>query len=55
MNKQIFGWDKGNEILLQNSTSSANEIINKFVEVSNEWGSTMPQEDDITFVVIKVR
>ena len=55
MNKQIFGWDKGNEILLQNSTSSANEIINKFVEVSNEWGSTMPQEDDITFVVIKVK
>jgi serine phosphatase RsbU (regulator of sigma subunit) len=54
-NKQIFGWDKGNEILLQNSTLTANQIINKFVEVSNEWGGNISQEDDITFVVVKVK
>lgn len=53
--KQLYGWDKGRDLLLGNSGSSANEIINKFVNVSDEWGGDKPQDDDITFVVIKVK
>ena len=35
---QMYGWDKGRDLLLGNSGSSANEIINEFVNVSDEWG-----------------
>ena len=54
-NKQIYGWNKGSNLLLRNNMSSANEIINKFVEVSDTWGAGKAQDDDITFVVIKVK
>jgi len=54
-NKQLFGWDKGRDLLLKSSGLSSNEIINTFVEASDEWGGERPQEDDITFLVVKVK
>lgn len=35
-------------------SASAQEIINHFVEVGDRWGGARPQDDDVTFVVLKM-
>ena len=45
----------GRALLLMNNMLSANEIVNNFIKASDEWGGSRPQDDDITFVVIKVK
>ncbi len=34
---------------------SAQEIINGLVKLGDEWGGARPQDDDVTFVVVKVK
>ena len=53
--KEIFGWDKGKELLAKMIDLSANEIIEEFVKTNDEWGGDRDQDDDITFVVFKVK
>ena len=53
--KEIFGWDKGRDLLKRIIDSTADEIIKEFVRVSDEWGGDRDQDDDITFVVFKVK
>jgi serine phosphatase RsbU (regulator of sigma subunit) len=34
---------------------SAQEIINGLVKLGDDWGGVRPQDDDVTFVVVKVK
>jgi serine phosphatase RsbU (regulator of sigma subunit) len=53
-NKKIFGWNKGKELLAGISDRSADQIVKELVKTSDEWGGERSQDDDITFIVIKV-
>ncbi len=53
-NEEIMGWDKGKELLSKFSHLPANAIIEEFVNISNNWGINTEQNDDITFLVLKV-
>ena len=54
-NKEIFGWDKGKELLVRMSDLSPNEIVKEFQIASDEWALDREQDDDITFVILKVK
>lgn len=47
--------DAGAKSVLKESAQSAQEIINQFVRTRDEWAGTRPLDDDVTFVVLKVR
>jgi serine phosphatase RsbU (regulator of sigma subunit) len=53
--KEILGWDKGKEILSRIKDHASEQIIAQFVEANDDWGEGNPQDDDVTFVVIKVK
>jgi serine phosphatase RsbU (regulator of sigma subunit) len=53
--KEIFGWNKGKDLLAKVKDLSSNEIIKEFVKASDEWGEGREQDDDITFVILKVK
>jgi len=53
--KQIFGWNVGKELLSKMNHLSSNEILGNFVKASDDWAGKRPQDDDITFLVIKVK
>ena len=53
--KELFGWNKASELLVKISDLTADQIIKEFVKVNDEWGVDREQDDDITFVVIKVK
>jgi len=53
--KEILGWDKGTDLLKRINYSAADEIIKEFVNTSDVWGGQRQQDDDITFVVFKVK
>ncbi len=53
--KKIFGWNKGRELLAGINGSTSDEIIKEFEKASDEWGGIRPQDDDITFLVMKVK
>ena len=54
-NKEIYGWNKGKELLHKINELSSNEIIREFVKASDEWGEGREQDDDITLVVLKIK
>jgi serine phosphatase RsbU (regulator of sigma subunit) len=51
--KEILGYDKVPEILDGVAEKSPNEIIHHLVEAGRSWADGAPQDDDITFVVLK--
>jgi len=53
--KDILGWNKGREILGRAKDQISDRIIAQFVEANDNWGEGNPQDDDITFVVIKIK
>jgi serine phosphatase RsbU (regulator of sigma subunit) len=52
--KEILGYDQAKEIFSTVADLPAKQIISKLCKVAEEWHSGTKQEDDITFVVIKV-
>ena len=54
-NKEIFGWNKGKELLPKINHLSSDQIVKEFVKVSDEWGGDREQDDDITIVVLKAK
>jgi serine phosphatase RsbU (regulator of sigma subunit) len=54
-NDVIFGFDKAALILPGVANLSPQEIINHLVEAGEKWADGRPQDDDVTFVVIKVK
>jgi len=42
-------------VLAEVAEGSAEEVINYFVQVGERWADGHPQDDDVTFVVVKVK
>jgi serine phosphatase RsbU (regulator of sigma subunit) len=47
--------DTAKNLLAEIAVLSPQEIINRFVQVGEQWAGTRPQDDDVTFVVLKVK
>ena len=52
-NDEILGFEKAAEMLPEIAGRSPQEIINHFVRVAEIWANGRPQDDDVTFVVLK--
>lgn len=53
--KEIFGYEKPKSILPEIQSLSAQGIIDHLIKVVNEWAGKTIQNDDITFIVIKIK
>ncbi len=51
--KEMFGLERTKDHILKNADSTANELVNSLIAKGEEWRAAHPQEDDITFVLIK--
>ena len=51
---EILGFDKAALILPDIAAQSPQEIINHLVQTGERWANGRPQDDDVTFVVLKV-
>ncbi len=51
---EMLGFEKAADVLPQIAMNSPQEIINHLVEIGETWAGTRPQDDDVTFVVLKV-
>ena len=52
---EMLGFEKAAEILPQIAEHSAQEIIDHLVKIGEDWANGRPQDDDVTFVVIKFK
>jgi len=50
----MFGHERMREIIRKNSTASAEGIQNAVIDVLQAFRGDVPQEDDVTLVVIKL-
>jgi len=53
--KEMLGDDNAKNILMEVAGESANNIIERLVKECKLWGGDRPQDDDVTFVVIKMK
>lgn len=53
--KKMIDYNKGKEILPKIGTGAPNEIIDYFVKFGDEWAKGHPQDDDVTFVAVKIK
>ncbi|HXG84586.1 MAG TPA: SpoIIE family protein phosphatase [Pyrinomonadaceae bacterium] len=52
---EMLADDAAKNVLAETAGESAQKIINRFVEVGEQWAGTRPSDDDVTFVVLKVK
>jgi len=52
---EMIGDKRAKEILIESAGASAGKIIERFVKECDDWGGDRPQDDDVTFVVIKIK
>ncbi len=52
---QILGYERAAQILPEIADFSAQEIINNFVAAGEKWANGRPADDDVTFVVLKIK
>lgn len=55
LNKEMFGYERVAGLLEEHSDKSSNEIIESLKLNATEWAGELESDDDITFVVIKVK
>jgi serine phosphatase RsbU (regulator of sigma subunit)/streptogramin lyase len=55
ISKQLFGWERGREILNHSHALSPQKIIEELIKANDEWGGNREQDDDITIIVIKAK
>ena len=53
--REMIGNDLATKMLPEIAHESAQQMINHFVRAGDEWGSPRPQDDDVTFVILKVK
>lgn len=51
---EILGFSRAGEMLPALASLSPQQIIDRFVEAGDQWAQGRPQDDDVTFVVLKV-
>ncbi len=47
--------ESAKKFITEHANLSAQEIINGLVKLGDNWGGVRPQDDDVTFVVVKIR
>jgi serine phosphatase RsbU (regulator of sigma subunit) len=52
---EMLGFDKAAEILPRIAANSAQEIVDHLVKVGEDWANGRLQDDDVTFVVLKIK
>ena len=52
---EMLDYQKVHDALLTVARHSPQAIIDRLVQVGDEWGGSRVQDDDVTFVVVKVR
>ncbi len=52
---EMFDYARAKDSLAEAATRSSQAIIEHFVSVSEAWANGRPQDDDVTFVVLKVK
>ncbi len=52
--KQMFGEERIKELLIRNNDKSPDQIVNLLYEEAEKWRGEKSQDDDMTFVVIKI-
>jgi serine phosphatase RsbU (regulator of sigma subunit) len=55
INNEMIGDKRVKELLAETAGETADKIIERFVREGDEWGGERPQDDDSTFVVIKIK
>jgi serine phosphatase RsbU (regulator of sigma subunit) len=55
INNEMIGDNRAKEILVETAGETADKIIERFVKECDEWGGDRPQDDDVTFVTIKMK
>ena len=53
--EEQFGYERIKKIFLENADNSTQDIIEKFKIEGSEWAGNNDPDDDVTFVVIKVK
>lgn len=54
-NKEILNYDKTAQLFQQYATQNTDEIIASLINEADKWRGKRPQEDDITFIVMKIK
>ena len=54
-NSEMLDYSTARDVLAKTGDGSPREIIDRLIKVSEEWAGGRPQDDDVTFVVLKVR
>ena len=52
---EMLDYAMAKDALAVTARGTPREIIEHFVRVGDEWSNGRPQDDDVTFVVLKVR
>lgn len=52
---EMLGYDQARHTLFSAAHLSSQEILARFVQIGDEWGQSRLADDDITFVVLKIR
>jgi sigma-B regulation protein RsbU (phosphoserine phosphatase) len=52
---EMLADETAKNVLAEIAVESAQKIIKRFVEVGETWAGTRPPDDDVTFVVLKVK
>jgi serine phosphatase RsbU (regulator of sigma subunit) len=52
---EMLGFDKAAEVLPNIADKSPEEVVNYLVHIGETWAGMRPPNDDVTFVVLKVR
>ena len=52
---ETLGYEQAKKVLAEAAPQSSQDIIQRFVQAGEAWAAGSPQNDDVTFVVVKVR
>ncbi len=52
---EMLDYARAKTVLQTTAAHSSQEIVDRFVRDGDEWGGARPQDDDVTFVVLKVK
>ena len=52
---EMFGYEKAHAVLIAAAKLAPQAIIEHFVRVGDQWAAGHPQDDDVTFVALKVK
>jgi serine phosphatase RsbU (regulator of sigma subunit) len=52
---EMLGYSEAKTLLAGIAGQSAQQIVGRFIETADRWANGRPQDDDVTFVVLKVK